>query len=268
MDKALLIYFILLAVTVAAIRFAFYCLKKAGEAYFYAAQLTSDQSLRRKLSRKAVLAGNKEAYPIYALSNPTEFDGHKPMEPFKFKGMKCIFTDFYFPNRYRDYINYEQRFFCDELLEFKDGKRNGHEFFMNCMEALNLEDDYVIMFMPCSRNWHYKRRFSALNDFLEDYYPESSNGYKFITYTGERESLHLTKDRTKKSLEQNFYINCDLTGKKVVVVDDLFTTGCSLLNFKKQIEKKGGKVSYALFLGKTFQMPDKFDIWFTAWCNR
>lgn len=91
MDKALLIYFILLAVTVAAIRFAFYCLKKVGEAYFYAAQLTSDQSLRGKLSRKAVLAGNKAAYPIYALSNPTEFDSHKPMEPFKFKGVKCIF---------------------------------------------------------------------------------------------------------------------------------------------------------------------------------
>lgn len=268
MDKALLIYFILLAVAVAAIRFAYYCLKKAGEAYFYAAQLTSDQSLRRKLSRKAVLAGNKAAYPIYALSNPAEFDRHKPMESFKFKGVKCIFTDYYFPTRYHNDISSEQLDFCDELLDFKDGKRNGYEFFMNCMEALNPEDDCVIMFMPCSKSWHYQRRFRALNDFLEDYYPESSNGYKFITYTGERESLHLTKDRTKKSLEQNFYINSDLTRKKVVVVDDLFTTGCSLLNFKKQIEKKGGKVSYALFLGKTFQMPDKLDIWLAAWCNK
>lgn len=268
MDKALIIYFVLLTVTIAAIRFAFYCLKKAGEAYFYAAKLTSDQKQRKKLSRNSVLAGNKEAYSIYALSNPTEFDSHSPMKPFKFKGVKCIFTDYYFPTRYRNDIGYDQQFFCDELLEFKDGKRNGHEFFMNCMEALNPEEDCVIMFMPCSKSWHYKRRFSALNDFLEYYYPESSNGYKFITYTGERESLHLTKDRTKKSLEQNFYINCDLTGKKVVVVDDLFTTGCSLLNFKKQVEKKGGKVSYALFLGKTFRIPDKFEIWFTAWCNR
>ena len=49
MDKALLIYFILLAVTVAAIRFAFYCLKKDGEAYFHAAKLTSDKKLRKKL---------------------------------------------------------------------------------------------------------------------------------------------------------------------------------------------------------------------------
>ncbi len=109
MDKALIVYFILLAVTVAAVRFAFYCLKKAGEAYFYAAQLTSDQSLRRKLSRKAVLAGNKKAYPIYALSNPTEFDSHKPMKPFKLKGVKCIFTDYYFPTRYHNCISYEQR---------------------------------------------------------------------------------------------------------------------------------------------------------------
>ncbi|MDL2303931.1 phosphoribosyltransferase [Bacteroides sp. OttesenSCG-928-D19] len=267
MDKALLIYFILLAVTIAAIRFAFYCLKKAGEAYLYAAQLTSEQSLRRKLSRKAVLAGNKAAYPIYALSNPTEFDSHKPMKPFKFKGVRCIFTDYYIPTRYHNDISYEQGDFYEELLGFKDGKRNGYDFFMNCMETLEPEDDCVIMFMPCSKNWHYRKRFSALNDFLEDYYPESSNGYNFITYTGERESLHLTKDRTKKSLEQNYYINCDLTGKKVVVVDDLFTTGSSIFDFKKQIEKKGGKVSYALFLGKTFQMPDKFDIWFTAWCN-
>lgn len=268
MDKALLIYFILLAVTIAALRFAFFCLKKAGEAYFYAAQLTSDQPLRRKLSRKAVLAGNKAAYPIYALSNPAEFDSHKPMKPFKFKGVRCIFTDYYIPTRYHDDISSEQLDFCEELLGFKDGKRSGSDFFINCMEVLNPEDDCIIMFMPCSKNWHYKRRFGALNELIEELWPESSNGYKFITYTGERESLHITKDRTKKKLEQNYYINCDLTRKEVIVVDDVFTTGGSLLDFKKQIEKKGGKLSYALFMGKTFQMPDKLDIWLTAWGDK
>ena len=269
MDKALIVYLVLLAVTVTAIRFAFYCLKKSAEAYLYAAQLTSsDQPLRRNLSRKAVLAGNKAAYPIYALSNPAEFDSHKPMEPFKFKGVKCIFSDYYFPVRYHSNISYAQRDFCEELLGFKDGKRSGSDFFMNFMEVLNPKDNCIIMFMPCSKEWHYKRRFNALNELIEELWPASSNGYKFITYTGERESLHLTKDRTKKSLEQNYYINCDLTGKEVIVVDDLFTTGCSLLDFKKQIEKKGGKVSYALFFGKTFQMPDNFAIWFTAWCNK
>lgn len=267
MDKSLIIYLILLAVTVVALRFAFYCLKKAGEAYFYAAKLTSDQNQRKKLSRNAVLAGNKEAYPIYVLSNPTEFDTYKPMKPFKFRGMKCIFTDYYFPNRHRIYIDYEQRLFCDELLAFKNGKRGGYDFFMSCMEALNPKDDCVIMFMPCSKDWHYRKRFGGLSELIEELWPESSNGYKYITYTGERESLHLTKDRTKKSLEQNFYINCDLTGKKVVVVDDLFTTGGSLLNFKEQVEKKGGKVTYALFFGKTFQMPNSFDIWFAALCD-
>lgn len=268
MDKALIIYLILLAFTVAALRFSFFCLKKAGEAYFYAAQLSSDQSLRKKLSRNAVLAGNKEAYPIYALSNPAEFDSHKPMKPFKFKRVKCIFTDYYIPTRYHSHISYEQADFYEELLGFKDGKRGGYDFFLNCLEVLNAKEDCVIMFMPCSKEWHYKRRFGALNELIEELWPESSNGYTFITYTGQRESLHLTKDRTKKSLEQNYYINCDLTGKEVVVVDDLFTTGCSLLDFKKQIEKKGGKVSCALFLGKTFQMPDKLDIWLAAWCNK
>lgn len=215
-----------------------------------------------------MLTGNKEAYLIYAFSNPTEFDNHKPMKPFKFKGVKCIFTDYYFPIRYYSYISYDQRFFCDELLEFKNGKRNGHAFFMDCMEVLNPEEDCIIMFMPCSKEWNYKRRFSALNYFLEDFYPASSNGYSFLNYTGERESLHLTKNRTNKNLEHNYYINCNLTGKTVIVVDDLFTTGCSFLDFKKQIEKKGGKVAYALFLGKTFQMPNKLDIWLTAWYNK
>lgn len=124
------------------------------------------------------------------------------------------------------------------------------------------------MFMPCSKDWYYKERFCSLNNFLEDYCPTFSNGYNFITYTGERESLHLTKNRSKKSLEQNYHINGDLTGKKVIVVDDLLTTGGSLVDFKKQIEKKGGKVAYALFLGKTFQMPGSYDIWFTALCNK
>lgn len=211
-------------------------------------QLTSDQLLRRKLSRKAVLAGNKAAYPIYALSNPAEFDSHKPIEPFKFKGVKCIFTDYYFPTHYQSHIGSEQQFFCDELLRFKDGKRSGYEFFINCMEALNPKDDCIILFMPCSKEWHYKRRFGALNELIEELWPEPSNGYKFITYTGERESLHLTKDRRKKSLVQNYFINCGLTGKEVIIVDDLFSTGCSLLDFKKQIEMKGGRVTYALFI--------------------
>lgn len=267
MDKALIIYFILLSVSALAIKFAFYCLKQAGEAFLYAAQLTSDRGLRSRFSRKAVVAGNKLAYPIYALSIPEEFEEHKPMKPFKFKGVRCVFSGYYFADKYKNSISQEQWDFSSELLEYKNGYRNGIEFFQDGMDALQLDEECVVMFMPCSTFNHYRKRFQAISYYIEDFFPESANGYGYITFTGQRESLHQTKGRKNKKLERNYFINKDLSGMRIIVVDDLLTTGKSLLDFKSQIEDKGGKVVGAVFMGKTFSMPSNFEIRFAALCG-
>ena len=51
-----------------------------------------------------------------------------------------------------------------------------------------------------------------------------------------------------------------MTGKEVIVVDDILTTGKSLQDFSKEVEADGGKVVGAIFAAETFKMPNAF------WC--
>ncbi|NDV82573.1 orotate phosphoribosyltransferase [Bacteroides sp. 51] len=261
MVKPIIIYFILLAISIAAIRFAFFCLKKAGEAYRYAAKLSVDKELRSQLSRKTVLARDKQSFLTYAFANPGEFDKYNPLKMFKFKGVKCVFYDYYFPSRHRNNLSVDQRFFCDEIFEFKNNKRNGIDFFGSCIEVLAPQEEYVVMFIPCSKDWRY-RRFQSIAYHIEDFFPQLTHGFDYITYTGERKSLHSAKKKSERKIERNYYINHNLKGNNCN--DDLLTIGQSLMDFKEQIKKKGGEVVYAIFMAKTFQTPDKLDVWFTA----
>lgn len=97
-------------------------------------------------------------------------------------------------------------------------------------------------------------------DYVHDEYPELVCGISYVRYTGDRESLHLQKDRGNPTLEKNYFFKEDLAGKEVLVVDDILTTGNSLQDFRKEVEADGGKVVGAIFAAETFKMPNAF------WC--
>ena len=65
-------------------------------------------------------------------------------------------------------------------------------------------------------------------------------------------------------METNYELTEDLEGKKIIVVDDLLTTGKSLKAFKEEVEKKGGKVIGAIFAAHTFEMPTRMEIFIHA----
>lgn len=116
------------------------------------------------------------------------------------------------------------------------------------------------MFMPCSTQRKYWKRFKTMADYVHDEYPELVCGISYVRYTGDRESLHLQKDRENAALEKNYFFKEDLSGKDVLVVDDILTTGKSLQDFKEEVEANGGKVVGAIFAAETFKMPNAF------WC--
>ena len=72
-------------------------------------------------------------------------------------------------------------------------------------------------------------------DYVHDEYPELVCGISYVRYTGDRESLHLQKDRGNATLEKNYFFKEDLAGKEVLVVDDILTTGYSLQDFRKEV---------------------------------
>lgn len=150
-----------------------------------------------------------------------------------------------------------QEDFIRSVLAFKDGQNDGIDFFQEGIDCLKPHEGTVIMFMPCSAWWKYWVRFRHIAYYIDRRCPQLANGFGYYTYLGERDSLHLQKNRTDAVIERNFEIRCDLTGKDVIVVDDVITSGKSLRLLKKQIEAAGGHVSGAVFFAGTFAMPGR-----------
>ena len=241
--------------------------KKAGEAYGVAAKYAPTDEMRVVYSRKSVLAGNKEARYIYAIMHPDSFTNYHPHEIFKIGKISCVFAGFYFASRYKGLLGKKQDDFIKRVLDFKDGKEDGMDFFKDGIERLKPEKGTIIMFMPCSAWWKYWTRFRKIADYITSECPNLENGFYYYRYMGERESLHLQKNRFDVTIETNFEIIQDLTGKNIIVVDDVITTGKSLKAFKKDVEAKGGRVVGAIFFAHTFSMPGYINAFFTAWSD-
>ena len=240
--------------------------KKLGMAYCAAARYAPTVELRREYSRKAVLAGNKEARKIFPLTIPQEVSDHAPLKVFKWERIPCVFTDYYYPARHNPYLDERQKQFNQYVLDFKDRKHDGILFLKNGIEKLKPKPGTVVLFMPCSTQQKYWKRFKKMAGYVRNECPELVSGISYIRYMGERESLHSQKDRAHAKLERNYFLQEDLAGKEVVLVDDILTTGNSLQNFRKEVEANGGTVTGAVFAAETFKMPGRFCCYLNALC--
>jgi adenine/guanine phosphoribosyltransferase-like PRPP-binding protein len=80
-----------------------------------------------------------------------------------------------------------------------------------------------------------------------------------------RESLHEANSGEDRVLERNYEITGDIKGKEIIIIDDVLTTGQSVVDYKEEIERHGGKVAAAIFYGKTFSMPPMFIVRMSVW---
>lgn len=81
------------------------------------------------------------------------------------------------------------------------------------------------------------------------------------------ESLHETKGGKNRILERNYRVTRNIKGKEIIIVDDVLTTGQSVADYKKEIERCGGKVVAAIFYGKTITMPPLFLVKLNVWSD-
>ncbi|MFK2809646.1 phosphoribosyltransferase family protein [Bacteroides fragilis] len=230
--------------------------RKAGEAAFAAARTVSTAEERNRYCRLAVMAGHREACKMFCFARSDFFEDHRPLEPFKSHGIKVAFYGYYYPSRYTDLLNDEQRAFCRSLYQFKEGENHGIEFFKTCLSALKLDDaPYHIMFMPCSDEFKYARRFKRLDWYITTHQSKLTSGLYDVDVFEPRDSLHEAKGSENRILERNYRITGDIKGKEVVIVDDVLTSGQSMIDYKEEIERCGGKVVAAIFYGKTVTLP-------------
>ena len=261
-----LVFLILLCLIGGLLHVIGYWRRKAGEAAFAAARMTDKDEERDHYCRLAVMGGHRDACRMFCFSRPDLFEDHPPLKPFKSRGIRMAFYGYYYPSRYNALLGDEQRAFCRSLYQFKEGEVHGIEFFKACMTALQADGKpYHIMFMPCSDEFKYARRFKRLDWYIGKHRPELTSGLYDVDVFEPRESLHEAKGGENRILERNYRIVREIKGKEIIIIDDVMTTGQSVADYKEEIERCGGKVVAAIFYGKTVTVPPLFLIKAAVW---
>lgn len=260
-----LLFLILVGIAIGLSCLVGYWRKKAGEAAFAAALLADKAEDRDRHCRLAVMAGHRDACRMFCFAHPDFYEDRHPLKPFRFRGISVTFYGHYYPSRYKRLLDEEQRGFCRTLYAFKEGENHGIDFFKACMAALPVDTTSChIMFMPCS-NWiKYGQRFKRLDWYITTHRKELTSGLYDVDVHSERESLHECKG-SERILERNYNITGGIKGKRIIIVDDVFTSGQSLTDYKEEIERCGGEVVAAIFYGKTVTVPLLFLIKAHVW---
>lgn len=260
-----LLFLILVGIAIGLSCLAGYWRKKAGEAAFAAALLADKAEDRDRHCRLAVMAGHRDACRMFCFAHPDFYEDRHPLKPFRFRGISVTFYGHYYPSRYKRLLDEEQRGFCRTLYAFKEGENHGIDFFKACMAALPVDTASChVMFMPCS-NWiKYGQRFKRLDWYITTHRKELTSGLYDVDVHSERESLHECKG-SERILERNYNIIGGIKGKRIIIVDDVFTSGQSLTDYKEEIERCGGEVVAAIFYGKTVTVPPLFLIKAHVW---
>lgn len=260
-----LLFLILVGIAIGLSCLVGYWRKKAGEAAFAAALLADKAEDRDRHCRLAVMAGHRDACRMFCFAHPDFYEDRHPLKPFRFRDISVTFYGHYYPSRYKRLLDEEQRGFCRTLYAFKEGENHGIDFFKACMAALPVDTTSChIMFMPCS-NWiKYGQRFKRLDWYITTHRKELTSGLYDVDVHSERESLHECKG-SERILERNYNITGGIKGKRIIIVDDVFTSGQSLTDYKEEIERCGGEVVAAIFYGKTVTVPPLFLIKAHVW---
>lgn len=161
----------------------------------------------------------------------------------------------YLPLRYQRHASFEQKDISRMILGFKDGRnvysRWAARQFAALLRGNDLKDVYIVC-VPASSHTSHVRRWKRFSSVLCDLCG-AQNGFDRIQVLGSRKKAHLTGERELcTNIKHCVDIDNDFFhGKKVIVIDDIYTTGQSSAAFIDAMQAAGADVLMALFLAKT-----------------
>lgn len=161
----------------------------------------------------------------------------------------------YIPARQLRRASFEERDLCRQILGFKDG-RNVYSRWAarQIASALSLMDltDVVVVCVPASTHYANVRRWKRFSQLLCKL-TGAEDGFSRIRVSGCRKRAHVTGEyELATNIKHYVHIDGDyLQGRKVVVIDDIWTTGRSSAAFIGALEGVGARVILAVFLAKT-----------------
>ena len=161
----------------------------------------------------------------------------------------------YVPQRFLGRVPLEQKILNMMILGFKDGRNVYSRIFARQMaRALSEIDmsDVVVVCVPASTRYSHVRRwkqFSAMLCRLTG----AIDGFDRVQVSGSRRRAHITGEcELATNIKHYVHIDADFfRGKKVLVIDDVYTTGQSSTAFIGAMQAAGASVVMAMFLAKT-----------------
>jgi len=170
--------------------------------------------------------------------------------------MKYALLD-YVPKRYLCRATFEQIVAHYAILSFKDG-RNVHcrwaaELFAHALSAVDM-NGIVVVCVPASTRYSHIRRWKRFSQQLCKL-TGATDGFDRVQVSGSRKRAHVTGDY-ELATNIKHYVHIDAAffkGKRVLVIDDIYTTGQSSKAFIGAMEAVGATVIGAMFLAKTVQ---------------
>lgn len=172
----------------------------------------------------------------------------------------------YYPKRYE--IGFLDRKIRDEIYEFK----NGISFDKFLIEIKDwLIENYgtyqlngiVFLPIPASNKKVNEKRYKRFCELLcKDLKIE--NGYDYISMKENNSPNHLKDNINSKKYE--FILNKDkLKGKRLIVFDDILTSGKTFYSLAIALEDLNCKVRLAIFLARTIKQEDYDEEYFTIY---
>ncbi|MBO5626822.1 MAG: ribonucleotide-diphosphate reductase subunit alpha [Prevotella sp.] len=144
------------------------------------------------------------------------------------------------------------------VLKFKDGNKKAilKVAGLVCKELRSLTGsvtkEVMLACVPTSDNKKYVKRFARLSELVAAEL-QQQNAFPHIEIFGFRDAKHLNRDHMVHD-DSCYQVRLDthfFRGKKVVIFDDLITSGKSAEAFRQILEEAGAEVLGGIFLAET-----------------
>ena len=161
----------------------------------------------------------------------------------------------YVPNRKLSKASFESQDLHRMILGFKDGRnlytRWAARLFARALSATDLSETVVVC-IPASTRYSNARRWKRFSGILCRL-TGAIDGFDRIQVSGSRKRAHVTGDHElAANIKHCVHIDAEyFRGRKVLVIDDICTTGQSSAAFMAAMESAGATVTMAMFLAKT-----------------